>query len=224
MRPALIDDDFTGSGKTAGIKHGVALATGPNGGANFSRRRESRIVYPYTSTGLPKSGTLEWAINVSGGYFYSGGKLTEHAACALIFTTDIQNGDVTWPGSAWLYVCNNGDIRFHVAGAKYEAGGRPEYRLEAKATAFRYDEWHRVGVSYGSQGRYIMLDGKLVASEVTMTQQLGGGGTHQASIDQPTIGESVSGFWPNNQHEGGFEGTCARFRASDAQQSWCLSR
>jgi uncharacterized caspase-like protein len=222
--PAVIDDDFTGSGKTVGIRHGVTLATGPNGGASFSRRRESRIVYPYIQTGLPKSGTLEWAIKVSSGYFYSAGKLTERTACALIFTTDIQNGDVTWPGSAWLYACNNGDIRFHIAGAKFEAGSRPEYRLEAKATAFRYDEWHRVGVSYGSEGRYIMLDGKLVASEAAMTQQLGAGGTHEAPVDNPTIGESVSGFWPDKQHEGGFEGTCARFRASDSQRNWCLSR
>ncbi len=181
-------------------------------------------MYPYTQTRLPKSGTLEWLINVSSGYFYSSGKLTERASCALIFTTDIQNGDVTWPGSAWLHLCNNGDIRFHIAGAKYEAGGRPEYRLEAQATAFRYGQWHRLGVSYGSEGRYIMLDGKLVALEVTMRQELGAGGTHQASIDHPTMGESVSGFWPNNQHEGGFEGTCARFRASDTQQGWCLSR
>jgi hypothetical protein len=223
-RSAVIDDDFTGFGRTVGIKHGVTLSTGANGGANFSRRRESRIVYSYAQTRLPKSGTLEWLINVSSGYFYSGGKLTERAPCALVFTTDIQNGDVTWPGSAWLYVCNNGDIRFHVAGAKYEAGGRPEHRLEAHATAFRYDQWHRLGVSYGSEGRHIMLDGKLVASEVTMSQELGAGGTHQAPIDHPTIGESVSGFWPNNQHEGGFEGICARFRASDIQQGWCLSR
>lgn len=222
--PASIDDDFTASVKTVGIGHGVQLAKGPNGGASFSRRRESRIVYPYGATRLPRSGTLEWVINVSGGYFYSGGRLTENAACALIFTTDIQNGDVTWPGSAWLYVCGNGDIRFHIAGAKYEAGGRPEFRLEAKGTGFRYGRWHRVGVSYGSQGRQIMLDGRLVADDASMTQELGAGGTHQAAIDHPTIGESVSGFWPNNQHEGGFEGTLARFRGSDLQGGWCLSR
>ena len=222
--PAVIDDDFTRTQKVAGISHGVTLATGQNGGATFSRRRESRIVYPYARTGLPRSGTLEWAINVSSGYFYSAGKLSEHAGCALIFTTDIQNGDVTWPGSAWLYVCGNGDIRFHIAGARYEVGNRPEYRLEAKGTAFRFDEWHRLGVSYGGDGRYIMVDGTLAASEVTMTQQLGAGGTHQASVDHPTIGESVSGFWPNNQHEGGFEGTLARFRASATQQNWCVAR
>ncbi|MBI5262859.1 MAG: caspase family protein [Bradyrhizobium sp.] len=224
VEAATIDDDFTASGRLTGMSHGVILAKGPNGGASFSRKRESRIVYPYGGSRLPRSGTLEWLINVSSGYFYSGGKLHEGAGCALIFTTDIQNGDVTWPGSAWLHVCNNGDMRFHVAGAKYEAGGRPEFRLEAKGTAFRYGEWHRIGVSYGSQGRYVMLDGRLVASDAGMTQQLGAGGTHQAAIDQPTIGESVSGFWPNNKHEGGFEGTLARFRASDVQRNWCVSR
>lgn len=189
--PAVIDDDFTSPARTIEIKHGVASAAAPNAGASFSRRRESRIVYPYAQTRFPKSGTLEWSINVSSGYFYSGGKLNERSACALIFTTDIQNGDVTWPGSAWLYVCSNGDIRFHIAGARYEADGRPEYRLEAQGTAFRFGQWHRLGVSYGDQGRYIMLDGSLVASNVSMTQQLGAGGTHQASVDHPTLGESV---------------------------------
>ena len=115
-------------------------------------------------------------------------------------------------------------MRFHIAGAKYEAGGRPEFRLEARATEFRYGQWHRIGVSYGSQGRQIMLNGKLVAADPGMTQELGAGGTHQAAVDHPTIGESVSGFWPNNKHEGGFEGTLARFRGSDIQRNWCLSR
>jgi hypothetical protein len=223
-RASVIDDQFAKAAASTGIAHGVTFAAGPNGGASFARRRESRIVYPYARSGLPRSGTLEWQINVAGGYFYSAGKLTERTACALIFTTDIQNGDVTWPGSAWLHVCNNGDIRFHIAGAKYEAGGRPEYRLEVKGTGFRYGEWHRLGVSYGNLGRAIMLDGVAVASDAGMTQALGAGGTHTASIDHPTIGESVSGFWPNNQHEGGFEGTVARFRASDLQQDWCVSR
>ena len=222
--PAAIDDDFSASVRTVGTGHGVQFTKGPNGGASFSRRRESRIVYPYGATRLPRSGTLEWVINVSSGYFYSAGKLTEGAGCALIFTTDIQNGDVTWPGSAWLYVCGNGDMRFHIAGAKYEAGGRPEFRLEARGTDFRFGQWQRIGVSYGNQGRQIMLNGKLVAADSGMTQELGAGGTHQAAVDHPTIGESVSGFWPNNKHEGGFEGTLARFRGSDVQRNWCLSR
>ncbi|MDE2378519.1 caspase domain-containing protein [Bradyrhizobium sp.] len=222
--PAVIDDDFTASGRLSGVSHGVVFAKGADAGATFTRKRESRIVYSYGSTRLPRSGTLEWVINVSSGYFYSAGKLNEHAGCAVIFTTDIQGGDVTWPGSAWLYACANGDMRFHIAGAKYEPGHRPEFKLEVKGSPFSFGVWHRVGVSYGNQGRYVMVDGTLVGSDAGMTQQLGAGGTHQASIDNPTIGESVSGFWPNNQHEGGFEGTVARFRASDVQRNWCLAR
>jgi hypothetical protein len=222
--PAVIDDNFTASKASAGIPHGLGHVPGPDGGAVFSRRNESRVVYPYARSNLPRTGTLEWRVNIASGYFYSGGKLTQNAGCALLFTTDIQNGDVTWPGSAWLHVCNSGDIRFHIAGARYEAGNRPDFRLEAKSTAFRYQQWHRIGVSYGDQGRSIMLDGVLVASDPDMTQPLGAGGTHTAAVDHPTIGESVSGFWPNNQHEGGFEGTVARFRASRAEQDWCLSR
>jgi hypothetical protein len=222
--PAVIDDNFAVSKASAGVPHGLQHIPGPDGGAVFSRRNESRVVYPYARSNLPRNGTLEWKVNIAGGYFYSGGKLTQNAGCALIFTTDIQNGDVTWPGSAWLYVCNSGEIRFHIAGARYEAGNRPDFRLEAKSTAFRYRQWHRIGVSYGHQGRSIMLDGVLVASDPDMTQPLGAGGTHTAAVDHPTIGESVSGFWPNNQHEGGFEGTVARFRASATEQDWCLSR
>lgn len=63
-----------------------------------------------------------------------------------------------------------------------------------------------------------------VTTQPRSSTELGAGGTHQAAIDQPTIGESVSGFWPNNQHEGGFEGLVSRFRASGIQRNWCLSR
>jgi hypothetical protein len=221
---AVIDDNFALSKNSAGLPHGLVQIAGPDGGAQFSRKNESRIVYPYARAGLPRSGTLEWKVNVASGYFYSGGKLNPRNACALLFTTDIQNGDVTWPGSAWLYVCDNGDVRFHIAGARYEAGHRPEFKLEAKATPFRYHQWHRIGVSFGNGGRSIMVDGAVVANDADMVQTLAGGGNHQASIDQPTIGESVSGFWPNNQHEGGFEGMVARFRASAAQADWCVAR
>ena len=38
-----------------------------------------------------------------------------------------------------------------------------------------------------------------------------------------TIGESVSGFWDENQWEGGFEGMLDRFRFSKTQKDWCLT-
>jgi len=96
---------------------------------------------------------------------------------ALIFTTD----------STKLLVSTNGDVSFSGA-------------LESKGTAFRFDSWHAIGVSYGSQGAAIMVDGTVVASAPARTQAAG----------ILTVG--------------GFDGTVALFRASSAQQDWYLAR
>ncbi|WP_328591695.1 FG-GAP-like repeat-containing protein [Prosthecochloris vibrioformis] len=214
-------DEFNGS--TIGNPYGITYVETPQGqGVLFSRENESRIQYGFNSQ-IPKEGTLEFVINVDSGYRYRNYTLEENRDNALIFTTDIQSGDVTWPGSTWLYVHDNGKIDFHIAGAKYEAGGQSQYHLIAEDTAFRFDEWHTIGVSYGSEGRYIMLDGEIVASDTTQTQQLGRGGTHSSPVDIPTIGESVSGFWRDDQWEGSFNGTLESFRVSNGQQDWYLS-
>ena len=206
-----------------GMDSGIEFAGSPTGtAAVFSRDNQSRIQYPYASD-FPTEGTIEFWIKVENAYRYSNYALMDNQDCALIFTTDIQGGDVTWPGSAWLYVCKNGDISFHIAGEKYEPGWDAQYRLRATGTAFRFNEWHKLGVSYGSLGRYIMLNGTIVASDTTMTETLGAGGTHSAPVDHPTIGESVSGFWDENQWEGGFEGMLDRFRFSKTQKDWCLT-
>jgi hypothetical protein len=219
----VICEDFNGS-VAKGTANGVTFINSPNGqAASFNRASESRIQYPF-SGGLPKEGTLEFIAKIDAMYRYENYVMKTNEACALLFTTDIQGGDVTWPGSAWLYVCNNGDVSFHIAGEKYEPGHQAKYRMEAKATSFRFGEWHRVGVSYGSQGRYISVNGQIVASSTTQTQQLGAGGTHSSPIDTPTIGEPVPGFWKNNQWEGGFEGAIDAFRASATQKDWHLSK
>ena len=220
---SAICEDFNGS-VAKGTASGVTFVSSPNGqAASFSRVSESRIQYPFNS-GLSKEGTLEFVAKIDSMYRYENYVMKTNEACALLFTTDIQGGDVTWPGSAWLYVCNNGDVSFHIAGEKYEPGWNAKYRLAATATNFRFGEWHRVGVSYGSQGRYISVDGQIVASNTTQTQQLGAGGTHSSPIDTPTIGEPVPGFWKNNQWEGGFEGAVDAFRASTTQKDWYLSK
>lgn len=220
---SVICEDFNGS-VAKGTANGVTFINSPNGqAASFNRASESRIQYPF-SGGLPKEGTLEFIAKIDAMYRYENYVMKTNEACALLFTTDIQGGDVTWPGSAWLYVCNNGDVSFHIAGEKYEPGHQAKYRMEAKATSFRFGEWHRVGVSYGSQGRYISVNGQIVASSTTQTQQLGAGGTHSSPIDTPTIGEPVPGFWKNNQWEGGFEGAIDAFRASATQKDWHLSK
>ena len=218
----LILEEFNGT-VSSGIAHGITYEDSPSGmAAIFSRSQESRIQYPYFS-GFPTEGTIEFWIKVDNAYNYRRGLLNDNQNCGLIFTTDIQHGDVTWPGSAWLYVCKNGDIKFHIAGEKYEPGWSVEYKLKAEGTSFRFGEWNKLGVSFGREGRYIMLNGDIVASNSLQTQQLGAGGLHSSPVDHPTIGESVSGFWANNRFEGGFEGSVDRFRVSENQKDWHLS-
>lgn len=215
-------DEFDNS--TIGDPSGIIYTDTPNGGRGiiFSREQESRVQYEFHNV-IPTDGTLEFRIKVDTGYNYSNYDLHENNDRALIFTTDIQGGDVTYPGSTWLYVYKNGTIRLHIAGEKYESGWASQYILDAKETSFRFGKWHSIGISFGSEGRYIRLDGKMVASNIEQTQKIGRGGDQSGPIDIPTIGESVSGIWSSNQHEGGFEGVLDTFRISESQKDWVLS-
>lgn len=204
---------------TDGIAHGITYVRALGGeGAQFSRTAGSYIQYPQ---GIPSQGTLEWWIKVDSGYSYHNFVLSRGQMRALIFTTDIAGGDVTWPGSAWLWVSANGKISFTLATSL--GGHTPPDQVIAQGTSLRFGQWHSIGVSYGNQGEAIEVDGKLVAMEPGNTQRLGRGGNHYRPLDVPTIGESVSHFWAPHQYSGGFDGVVARFRASAAQDDWVLS-
>ncbi|MCF7998494.1 MAG: hypothetical protein K9L25_05580 [Methylovulum sp.] len=213
-------EGFNGS-TTSGTAYGLTYENTPTGGqgARFTRVSESRVQYPY-SKGMPKSGTIEINLKVDSGYNYNNYQLSENNACALIFTTDVSGGDVTYPGSAWFYVCNNGDISLTISTIKY--GTSPAQVLVVKGTAFRFGQWNTVSFSFGTGGQAIALNGKLVASNAKNTQQLGAGGTHGSAIDIPTLGESVPGYWSNNQYDGGFEGVVDTFRVSNSSKDWKL--
>jgi hypothetical protein len=206
------------NGSSFGTASGIEYVQAVDGrGAFFSRRNESRIQY---GTAIPSEGTLEWWIKISSGYSYSDYVINENQSSALIFTTDCQGGDVTWPGSTWFYVASDGTISLIMAATKYDG---PKQVLTAKQTKFRFGEWHSIGISFGNQGQFIMLDGALVASAGKNTQPLGQGGNHETPLDLPTMGEAVSGFWDNNRYDGGFEGIVDRFRISQNQKDWYLS-
>jgi len=212
-------EDFNGT-TTAGIDQGLTYESTPTGkGARFTRTSESRVQYPY-SEGMPTSGTIEVRLKVDSAYQYRDYELSTTEQCALVFTTDVGGGDVTYPGSAWFYVCNNGDVSMTVATTKY--GSNPAQTLVAKTTAFRFGQWNTVGFSFGNGGQAIAVNGKTVASNLQNTQVLGAGGTHNSPIDIPTLGESEPGFWSNNQWDGGFEGVVDTFRASDSPKDWKL--
>jgi hypothetical protein len=215
-------DNFDGSsaGRASGVHYVKIPGAQPNKrGASFSRKLDSRIEYPQ---GIPSEGTLEWWINVASGYFYQDFQLHANQDQAEIFSTDVHGGDVTWPGTANVLVSANGDVSFFTATNKFN---RPPVRpIEPRGTPFRFNSWHAIGVSYGSQGEFIMVDGKVMASALTRTQTLGAAGNHAEPLDVPTIGQTVSHFWASHRYDGGFEGTVALFRASSAQQDWYLAR
>jgi len=211
-------DEFNGT--AVGNEYGISYAPALYGqGAIFSQPNESRVQYPF-SMGIPKQGTLEFIVKIDRGYNFWDYALRFDTTKALLFTTDIQHGDVTWPGSMWLYAFADGRIQLRMSTAKY--GNSPDHTVWASGTNFRFNEWHHIGISFGSEGQWIVVDGEIVASNPANTQVLGMGGNHSSPVDIPTLGESVPGFWQNNRYEGGFEGIVECFRASDAQKDWTL--
>jgi TonB family protein len=176
-------DNFAGSstGRAFGVKYVHLPGARMSGrGASFSQNLDSRIEYPQ---GIPSEGTLEWWINVASGYAYVDFRLQAHQDQALIFSTDAHGGDVTWPGTAKLFVSANGAVSFFVATNKYNRP--PAQPLESAETPFRFNSWHAIGVSYGSQGEAVMVDGTVVASAPARTQTLGGCGKSPGAAGYP---------------------------------------
>ncbi len=213
-----IMDELNGS--TLGIATGITYQKALSGlGAVFNRTKDSRISYPF-SYGIPKEGTLEWWVNVQSGYWYDNYTLYDNQSSAQLFGTDAHGGDVNWPGAMKLMVSNDGKVRLEFGNAY----GQPDYHeLIANTSPFTFGQWHSIGISYGSEGQYIKVDGILVASDTNYFQQLGSAGNFSAPIDTPSIGQTISGFWGHNQYDGGFNGIVDRFRASSKQQDWILS-
>lgn len=188
-------------------------------GAEFSADRASRIEYPGA---VPPEGTIEFRINVKRGYRYDDFKFLQSPFEAMVFSTDAQGGDVSWPGAAKIFVRSDGDVVLTMAVAKYDKPA--SIPTVAHHTSFRFNSWHTIGVSYGMQGQYIMVDGKLSAAAPAQVQTLGAAGDQVRSDDVPTIGETVSHFWAHHRYEGGFEGTLGSFRVSTVQRDWSLAK
>jgi len=212
-----VEDKLTGStiGAATGVRWTNAIDTR---GAVFSAASSSRIEYPGL---IPPEGTLEFWIKVNSGYHYENYQFKPDQDDAMIFSSDVQGGDVTWPGTTKVFVSRNGNVSLWMATVK---GPNHNPATEARKTTFRFGEWHAIGVSYGSQGQSIMLDGRMVASAPRRTQTFGVAGNQQSPLDIPTVGETVSHFWQNHRYEGGFEGILAAFRVSGKQADWMLAK
>jgi len=212
-------DEFNGS--SIGTESGVSFVVkdGRQVG-EFRKDNKSRVQYPL-STQIPTSGTLEWWVYIEQGYNYSDYTFSWQPTKALLFTTDVWRGDVTWPGSTWLWVCSDGAVTLRIATSKYDS--TPGQSISASGSSFRFNEWHRIGISYGTGGQYLMVDGEVVASNPANTQVLGTGGDKTIPSDIPTVGEAVPHFLAEGRYTGGFEGYVDRFRISSASQDWVLA-
>ena len=206
------------SGTTVGNGHGVTYVATPDGqGVLFSREDETRIEYPYTS-GFPREGTIEFIINISNGYRYWEYILNENVS-ATIFDTGFI--DVWWPGAMNLVVDGNtGNILLKTATT---FGQAVSHVLQSGNTDFRYGSWHHIGVTYGSNGQAILLDGEIVAQNSTYTELMQSCGNFNSPVNRPTIGEADSGFWSNNRYDVSFEGILDEFRVSDEQYDFTLT-
>ena len=160
-------------------------------------------------------------IKVNRGYRYDNYQFRDNLDEAIIFSSDCAGGDVTWPGATKLTVRANGDITLYMATSNYDKP--PAQPTVARGTPFRFGEWHAIGISYGSQGQWIMLDGKIVAASPLLTQTLGKAGNHQQPLDETDIGETPCTFWAHHQYEGGFDGVVAGVRLSKVQKDWALA-
>lgn len=207
--------NVTNSGSAQGINY---QQTPTSQGAIFSRANESRVQYPFSS-GLPKSGTLEFRLKIDVAYSYNNGQLSSTDNCATLFNTSAP-GDQIWAGSTSFQACKNGDISITTSTVFSNDG--PIQTLTAKNTAFRFGEWHVLSFSYGSQGQAIAVDAKEVASNRANTQFMGAGGTQKEAIDIPTLGEAVSSMQQNNLFDAGFEGVVDTMRASGKAKDWFL--
>lgn len=211
-----IDDELNGS--TLGNATGITYTNTPNGqGAVFSRTSESRIEYPF-SMGLPHEGTIEMVIKITKAYHYGNYTLWDNRSEAFIFNTGPS--DVWYLGAMWL----TGDtITGEITLTTALTSEPTAHTLTTAGANFKFNEWHVISFSYGSQGQYINIDGQLVASNPSYTETLQACGNWGSTRVEPTIGEVRSVVWGNNQYDQGFEGTLDRFRASATQQDWMLN-
>ncbi|MDP2207769.1 MAG: T9SS type A sorting domain-containing protein [Bacteroidota bacterium] len=208
------------NGTTLGTAHGITYGPTLSGqGAIFTRVSDSRIEYSFDE-GIPRQGTLEWWAKINAGYNYIDYALYDSSDNAMLFSTDVRGGDVNWPGATQLIVYADGRIQYSTGNAYAQ---HDYHVLLADSTRFRFNEWYAVGISFGSQGKYIMIDGAIVASDPNYTQEMGSAGNFSAPVDKPTIGQTVSGFWDYHQYDGGFYGVIDRFRASASQKDWVLA-
>lgn len=226
------EDAIVGGTSNTGIYGGIATGIELENWsglklAKFTHYNHSRLELNLNNvlSGLPnqlnESGTFEIMMYVKKAYSYSNYNFYDNQNTVSILTSDLNGADTHWKGSMAFTANNNGTLQFRINSTKYSSS--PPYILTVQNTNFRFNQWHRLGISYGSQGMKIMLDGLVVAHN-NITQVISNGGGQTLQNDRPTIGEAVSYFpWGNRQYTNGFEGYVYKIRTSSNQSDFKLN-
>lgn len=175
----------------------------------------SKIVFDYQNKidySLPSEGTVTFWIYIKEGCGYNNFVIYRgEEVGANIYTT--TGNDAWWPGSTWFNANNSGDIELSMATTK---GAGPQEKLKASGTAFKYNEWHKLGFSYGSEGQYIYLDGQIVASNPANTHVL----DYMNDCSKSVFGYFKSCVFQNKEFDLGFSGLIDSIKVSEKQKDW----
>lgn len=143
---------------------------------------------------VPKQGTIEILCKVTNGSSWNGISTTN----ATLFAVG------TGVNSTFITVNSNGNIGVR------RSDGVNFVNFTATATPFRFNEWHVISLSYGSNGTSISVDGAVYLTNTTITYNINNG---DATLGQTNWG---GGNWF------GFEGLTERIRFSYLQNDFQL--
>ncbi|MEQ1553695.1 MAG: PKD domain-containing protein [Ferruginibacter sp.] len=157
------------------------------------------IEYPF-DLWIPKKGTIEFLCRITGGYGSFG--ISPNSGTLFQIGSGFLGGQVIRK----LEVTSGGTINFlGTVGGNYS-------NLQALGTPFRFNEWHVVSISYGTQGYKIAVNGIIRASNTVQIT-----GLDSARVQ---LGEI---WYPSNTRWEGITGLVDKVRFSYAESDFVLS-
>lgn len=179
-----------------------------DGEANFNGTPVSADNYPVIryqkSSWIPKQGTIEMLVKVTNGYSSFFGISTTSATLLAIDSNGLDK-------SSFIAAYSNGNISFR----RYNPATQSFTDVTATGTPFRFNQWHVISVSYGSNGTVIRVNGiTYVTNSTVITPMHSGNGFLGGS--NFSDGANWWGIY-------GFKGQVDKIRFSYSQSDWQMA-
>lgn len=153
---------------------------------------------------IPSQGTIEMLIKVQNGYTWFFGNSN---TSATIFAIDSNGLDK----SSFIVGYANGNVVFR----RFNQSTQSYIDVTATGTAFRFNEWHVISVSYGASGTIIRVDGVNYVTNTSANYPLNNGTGFLGGANF-SDGANWWGIY-------GFKGHVDKFRLSYTQSDWLLA-